>query len=126
MALNLSLLLVCSVVFGIENYYYFKNRLKRMDSLAIAEEKTITKASLSQAKMDEFDDAYQAAVQNINAYVKTKNPLALNLAKAKLNIAMNQLDGDGFDKLKEALKGLMKKVQDFEAENELLEKEETP
>lgn len=128
MALNLSLLLVCSIVFGVENYFYFKNRLKRMDSLAIAEEKSTTKASLSKAKMDEFDDAYRAAVQNLNAYMKdpVRNRMALNLAKAKLNIAMNQLEGDGFDKLKEALKGLMKKVEDFEAQSDLSEEEVTP
>jgi lipopolysaccharide biosynthesis regulator YciM len=126
MALNLSLLLVCSIVFGVENYFYFKKRLQRMSSLAIAEEKSTTKASLSQAKMEEFDDAYRAAVQNINAYVKdpVRNRMALNLAKAKLNIAMNQLDGDGFDKLREALNGLMKKVEDFEAENMLQDDEE--
>ena len=45
--------------------------------------------------MDEFDDAYQSAVQNINAYLKDplKNAQALNIARFKLNVAMNQVQG---------------------------------
>jgi len=126
MGLNLTLLLILAVSFGLENFFYFKNRLRLTESLTFAEERATTKSSLSQSTLDEFDDAYQAALQNINAYVRnpTENSRALNIAKFKLNIAINQVQGDRYIKLRKALDGLMKKVNDLEKEQINLEEEQ--
>jgi hypothetical protein len=126
MALNLTLLLILTLSFGLENFFYFKNRLRLMSSLVVAEEKAVTKSSLSQSKLNEFDEAYQSAVQNINGYLKNpvENGRALNIAKAQLNIAMKLIDSQGYDKLKEALQGLMKKVDDYQKEEAVKESAE--
>lgn len=118
MALNLLLLLILTLSFGFENFFYFKNRLRLVGSLVVAEEKAATKSSLSQSKLNEFDEAYQSAVQNINHYLKNpiENGRVLNIAKAQLNVAMKLIEGQGYDKLKEALQGLMKKVEDYQKE----------
>lgn len=126
MGLNLLLLLILAVSFGLENYFYFHTRKERIAGLAYAEERAVTRSSFSQSKLAEFDEAYQSAVQNINAYVRNplENGRALNLAKFKLNVAMNQIQGDGYEKLQKALQGLMKKVEDFEKEQVDLEQEQ--